>query len=90
MRWLIFAVVIDDDSFAFLENIDYYLWEEGWPQHCSRWSHWHGIMGCTIAPAEASGGIASTGVSVGLIQAHSHGAPHHTRRCLECYSKKRW
>merc|ERR1719224_313125 len=45
-------------------------------------------MGGTLAPTDAPGGIAGTGVSVGLIQAHSHGAPPPPPETFGAYSKK--
>jgi len=45
-------------------------------------------MGGTLAPTAAPGGIAGTGVSVGLIQAHSHGAPPPPPETFGAYSKK--
>merc|ERR1719215_2107126 len=45
-------------------------------------------MGGTLAPTEAPGGIAGTGVSVGLVQAHSHGAPPPPPETFGAYSKK--
>merc|ERR1719224_234965 len=45
-------------------------------------------MGGTLAPTEAPGGIAGTGVSVGLIQEHSRGAPPPPPETFGAYSKK--
>merc|ERR1719506_3435323 len=45
-------------------------------------------MGGTLAPTAAPGGIAGTGVSVGLIQAHNHGAPPPPPETFGAYSKK--
>jgi len=45
-------------------------------------------MGGTLAPTDAPGGIAGTGVSVGLIQAHNNGAPPPPPETFGAYSKK--
>merc|ERR1719316_2570119 len=45
-------------------------------------------MGGTLAPTDAPGGIAGTGVSVGLIQEHSRGAPPPPPETFGAYSKK--
>merc|ERR1719265_1155401 len=45
-------------------------------------------MGGTLAPTDAPGGIAGTGVSVGLVQVHSHGAPPPPPETFGAYSKK--
>jgi len=45
-------------------------------------------MGGTLAPTDAPGGIAGTGVSVGFVQAHSYGAPPPPPETFGAYSKK--
>jgi len=45
-------------------------------------------MGGTLAPTDAPGGIAGTGVSVGFVQAHLNGAPPPPPETFGAYSKK--
>jgi len=45
-------------------------------------------MGGTLAPTDAPGGIAGTGVSVGFVQEHSSGAPPPPPETFGAYSKK--
>jgi len=45
-------------------------------------------MGGTLAPTDAPGGIAGTGVTVGFVQVHSHGAPPPPPETFGAYSKK--
>merc|ERR1719491_1799051 len=45
-------------------------------------------MGGTLAPTDAPGGIAGTGVSVGFVQAHNNGAPPPPPETFGAYSKK--
>merc|ERR1719265_484993 len=45
-------------------------------------------MGGTLAPTDAPGGIAGTGVSVGLVQVHQQGAPPPPPATWDAYSKK--
>jgi len=45
-------------------------------------------MGGTLAPTDAPGGIAGTGVSVGFVQMHNRGAPPPPPETFGAYSKK--
>merc|ERR1740117_927663 len=45
-------------------------------------------MGGTLAPTDAPGGIAGTGVAVGLVQMHNRGAPPPPPETFGAYSKK--